>query len=810
MAYAEALFAGGQTKDALARVDEAINLIGGLTAMRSGSDRAMIYNRVLDFSRRIEKSVNKDDISTETVSLGNAFFDRAGAAAETPVQKAAYRLERAKFDHQCNDLAAEVHLCQEILSDDAMRGVMLDNDISASASAETAIGIACSLDRSVYTDIEQQADEALKNAHTAGDPQQLLLVASVYPNSKAATLARQEAVQRLEAANEPGKAIEVLRRMYTGATDPSDRESLLVSIANDYLNTPGGVGPAIDRLCRAAQITPTPNPGQKLHLPDGTTIEISTFADAIASLRKIQTDEETAALPDFHLPPPTRGATSPFVTGEAPVIGNVTAVVHPLRDFNCNTQILTWSSAGLCIYSAGQTTPLATIGAIDKLPLAAAWVHDSWIVWTASAAYRVTGDGRLAWTFTTAGLPTLPVSTGGDTIINEVGELQTDDNNQINGQIIQNGRVIRVGPGGIVNIQRLQRMNGGMPGAAPPVVVPQHPGAEEIVAVQPAGPAGTELIVSTSSGRILALEGRSGQTLWQTRPTDHAVDQLLANAHFTVVRMDDPSGSQLAVYDTASGRVIGRRVYGQDNTPRQLVNVALSEDSMLAVTLFNQVMVKDLYDPWKPSFTELSARSNNDTASFVSLNQPNQLIIKGGRLVCLYGGAAYARAYDLSRSGDPSNPLATASDTAAASLRIIGSRLFIQTSNGMHQYNLADPTFYPGGSGPRDEYGQSGDSNTGFPPKVRGLFIGKDYLVVVNDSVDRGPLGSPDTVLTAYTRSLVPGKTRESGMLGFDPEIKRPHGVYDWPGVTDWLCSDGAIYYLTKDNNLHILRGARP
>jgi hypothetical protein len=46
-------------------------------------------------------------------------------------------------------------------------------------------------------------------------------------------------------------------------------------------------------------------------------------------------------------------------------------------------------------------------------------------------------------------------------------------------------------------------------------------------------------------------------------------------------------------------------------------------------------------------------------------------------------------------------------------------------------------------------------------------------------------------------------------MLEFTYSIRRPSGVNDWPGVTDWLCSDGAVYYLTKDNNLHILRGAR-
>jgi hypothetical protein len=343
-------------------------------------------------------------------------------------------------------------------------------------------------------------------------------------------------------------------------------------------------------------------------------------------------------------------------------------------------------------------------------------------------------------------------------------------------------------------------------------VLTQRPGAEEIISLQPGGPQGEQLLMATSSGRIVALEERSGQILWQTRPADHGANELLANAHFTVVRLDDPSGSRLAVFDTVTGRVIGRRVYGQENTPRQLVNVALSEDSMLAVTLFNQVMVKDLYDPWKPSFTELAAKTNVDAAPFVELNQPDQLIIRGGRLVCLYGGAGYVRSYDLSKTADPTRPLATAANSTAVTLRMVGSRLFIQTSNGMHQYNLADQTFYTGTAAKGDEYEQIGDGVTygSFIPKVRDLFIGKDYLVTVNDSVDRGPLGSTDNVLAAFRRALVPGKTRESGNIDWTVAVARPPHAVDWPGVTDWLCSDGAIYYLTRDSNLHILRGARP
>lgn len=805
MDYAEALFSGGQTADAIAHVDDAIKVIGGLSAMRSGKERAMIFLKALDFADRSAKGADPNT-TARTIADTNAFFDRATAAADSPAEKATCRLDRAKFEHEIGDLAGEVKLCQDVLSDDAMRQAVLENDVSAADSAETAINVACSMDHSVYRDIEQRAQDALKSAMEAGDPQQLLMVATVYPNSKAAVNARQEAVQRFEAANQPDKAIAVLRRIYLGTSDPYDRANLLVSIANDFLTSPSGVGPALDRLCRAARISQTAKIGQKVRLPDGTTLNDISYADAIETLRRMQAEQDTAALPDFHLAIPTRGAISPFEPGQAPIISNVSTVVHPLRGFNRNDQILTWSPAGLCIYPLGQTTPLATVPGVDKQPLQGAWTHDEWVIWTKQSVYAIGGDGKLVWSFSLAGLPAMVVTSGRETAINEAG----DDTGPTQGGFVRvNGQLIPLPPGGMppggfVNIQRLRRGQLQIVQPQPPVVI--HTGVEEVADTVPAGPAGAQLLVSTSTGRIVALDARNGQIVWQIRPSDHAVDELLANAHFTVTRIDDPIGSLIAVFDTATGRVIGRRSYGAENTntQRQLVNVALSEEATLAVTLQTQVMVKDLYDPWKAPFSELVAQANRDNAPYVGLNQSDQLLIRGGRLVCVYDSGQYVRGYDLSRSGDPTNPLATEADSVAVNLQLVGPRVFIVTSNGMHQYNLAEAGYYPQGSGSGDHYEQEGDGMTGFPPKVRGMFVGKDYAIVVNDAVDRGPLGSPLTVLVAFRRALVPGKTRESGNVAWNPSISSPIGI------TDWLCSDGAVYYLTRDNNLHVLRGSRP
>jgi outer membrane protein assembly factor BamB len=833
MQYAEALFAGGREADSLDKVDQAIALAGGLNSMHSGKDRAMIFASMLDFARRIDKnsartkssdtgdtdqsSASASGLTPENIRLANQFLDRAAAAADSPAQQATYRLARAKFDHDIADYAGEVHLCQEILSDDAMRNALLANDVPAGSSAESAIEAASKIDPNAYADIEARAKDALKTAIAAGEPKQLLDVATVYPNSHAAGDAREEAVHRFEAGNEPEKAIDVLRRIYLGTIEPTDRAKLLVQIANDFLAMHEGVGPAIDRLSHAARIAPstasTPLNGQQILFPDGSVH--TTITEAIAGLRQIQADKDTQQLPDFHLAKPTRGATSPFIPGPTPVgsnadsdpgawtnvhatavIPNVTALVHPLRDFVRNDQILTWSSAGLSIFPAGQTSPLATLDAVDQPPLAAAWVHDNWFVWTAGKVCKISGDGKLVWMFSAEHLPTLAVTSGTDAVVDDANEPNADDAVvQVNGGFMRvNGRVVQIPPGGQFINGRVIRAVGGGAMVAPPPVVPAPPiltGDEHIISVQPAGPAAAQLLISTSIGRVIAVDSRNGQMIWETRPMDHAVDELLANAHFTVLRLDDPGGSQIAVYDTPTGRIIGRRRYGPDNTPRQLVNVALSEEGTLALTLFNQIWVKDLYDAWKVPPVELSAQANRDAAPFVGLSQPDQLLIKAGRLVCLYDSGSWARGYDLSKNADPTNPLDTRAPSAAVSMRFVGSKVFIVTANDSMQYDLADSTGHP-------RLGHSVDTS-----KLHGLLLGRHYAVIVADTVDRGPVGSPLVNLEMFSRALIPGKTQETANLDWAVRVQSD------AGITDWLGAEGSICYLTKDGNLHLLKGAR-
>lgn len=194
--------------------------------------------------------------------------------------------------------------------------------------------------------------------------------------------------------------------------------------------------------------------------------------------------------------------------------------------------------------------------------------------------------------------------------------------------------------------------------------------------------------MSTSSGRLLGLDLADGHIVWQTRLAEGAIGQVLANRHYTVARLDEPSGSQLVVLDTVSGQVIGRRRFGQQNMPNQLVNVALSEEGTIAYTLMNRLFVKDLYEPWKSPPTELTGKPNTDATNFGGMNQPDQLLIRNGRVLSLYDAGKFVRVHDLAGAAAAGNPLATSADSTSVSLRVVGPRLFIVHEQKMTQYNL--------------------------------------------------------------------------------------------------------------------------
>ena len=821
--FATALFAGGQTTDALARMDEAIGLVGGQKSMRPGPDRQMIFNVLLDFANRLSQPVPTPQSPDEkTRQLADALFDRAADAADGPDQRVAYLLARGRFDHDVtHDYAAEVDLCQRVLADGALRRVAVTDEQTGAAAATADIASAITADRASYAPVETRATAALADARTHADPDALLAVADVYPNSHAAADALRAAAKQYEAAGKPARAIDVRRQMYAAAGDPLLKGAVLEAIAADFLATgPAGVGPATDRLARAGQLSPDPHLATDLTLPDGTVLHHgdATYADAVTSLRATLAAADAAKLPDFRLSsykqavaqykaqrhgagPVDASLVSPFLPGPA-VISDVLALVHPARAFDRTDRVMAWTTAGLAVFDAGQTTPRFRTAGLPEAPAGAAWVgdaaHGRWVVWTPTTVTALADDGHPAWPAAVAvrDLPPDPaVASGGSDVVVDDVPGGTNDGDVANQQAVINGQIIniRVAGGGrrafVIQGNRLVPAPVA-PAAGAAVVLG---GGERIIAAEPAGPTGDVLVVTTSTGRLAAIDTAAGKVLWQSRPADRPADAVMANGHFTVARLDDAGGATVVVYDTPTGRVVGRRKFTADGSAGQLVNVALGEEGTLALTLLNTVEVKDLYDPWKLPPTPLVARANADNAGYAGMSQPDQLLVRAGRVVTLYDAGRYVRAYDLSRPGDPTNPLRTAAASPNVWLRMDGPRLFVVQPAAVFQYNLSDPT---------DACTEQPEVNEQ-TPKIRGLLLGSDHAIAVHNPVDSGPVPSPQVTFMAFSRAPRSGTTRMSGRLDFCHAMGHSSGIVDYAGA------DGGVDVLLGNHKLVLLRGGR-
>src|SRR5205823_5164543 len=211
--YAETLFAAGEIDAAVEKLDQAIQLLGGVRSMRAGAARDRVFARALAFAERAaEPKIGASDPARAT-----ALFDRAAAAAQSPQQQVAWRLSRARFAHTQHDFAGEVGLYQQILADTALRGALVPGGDDGGAGATPAAEIAearirqCVHDNpSSYAAFEKSAEEALSAAKGKSDPAAMLAVAHIYPNARCAPTAMLSAADAYEAAGKFRQATQIL------------------------------------------------------------------------------------------------------------------------------------------------------------------------------------------------------------------------------------------------------------------------------------------------------------------------------------------------------------------------------------------------------------------------------------------------------------------------------------------------------------------------------------------------------------------------------------------------------------------------
>ena len=847
--YAGLLFAAGDSAAALAKLDEAIALLGGMNSMAPGPNRDQLFSDALTFAEKLAATGNADNRARVL-----EMYARAAAAADSPAQQVRFRISRARFGETERDAPTSVEMYQQILSDARLRQEPITDDTTGSATnaaayAERAIASLIRLaGAGVYQKYQDAAAAALAEAVNTKEPAKLLSVAQTYPNSTVAPQAMLAAADAFESAGDSKAAVNVLRPMYFKYPDSKDKASIIEAMARNYLllkNRRGSVDSAAARLALGSTLPNDPRLTRPLTLPDGKQLTPGmSFATALDEVRKYTGREAAKALPDFHLPLPRKRTKEekladphfPFVApADAHVINDVTTLVLPAREFSRPDRLVTWTAGrGLSIFPAASNKPLGSSESVTQQPLRLAWLEDDVLVWGSSQLALVPGAGGPAkWKLDVTTLPALEVTRLADAgatavpgAINQLGNMQV---------MIQGNRqfVIRGG-----QLQPFQ-----------PAQVAPRPAAgadEQVVEVRPVG---DRVLVSTSTGRLVSADASNGRIAWQTRLSDRALDRVVATEDFTVARASDESVVRLVVLDTFTGQHIGTKPFAVQPSIVPM-NLALSADGTLVYTLPNALVLKDLYKPWNDPGSEKTIPGPVQQPPYTGATRPDQLVIAEGRILALADGGPqigvipdkYVRLHSLETGlalplrykagkGDEEidRILTTANKNWDVGLRVIGSHLYVVGSRAVVSYNLDRPA-------------ESWNTANTLPnASIRDAFIGHNFLAV---------LEQPDALAAAAAQPPPPQQqqqrlnvqgpqedpAQQPGNINPPPERPSPtyrlhvYGIYpvsdknpaqsgrldyvkevaDPAGITsNWQPIDGGFAYQTADGKVKMLLGAR-
>jgi outer membrane protein assembly factor BamB/TolA-binding protein len=804
--YADMLFAAGDVKASMAKLDEAIAILGGEKNLTPGPSRDRAFQVALTFAQKL---TDPKAFSADNKGAIDRLFDQAAAAAGSASQQVEYRVTRAKYAHAGKDYATEARLYQEILADEPMRAVTLgsadgNGARQAAALAEAAIdALVKRAGPQVYATYERTARDAMDFARSAGKPDDLLQIARRFPNASVASQSMFHAAEAYEAAGDHRRATQVLRQLYFKYPTAPNTAAVLEAMARNYLSIPGRVEVASARLAQGARLNPSARLTKPLPLPDGESLENVTFAQAADALKRIRSAVVTRSLPEFRLPagkPPVK----PFVRS-AP-IPDVAALVTPLREFPRNDRAVAYTTDGhVAVFAAdGSPQPLWRSKTLDAAPRECAWLGGNLAVWNAQEVALLSGEnGTPLWRSAVRSLPDIQVVKGDDAPA-QPGQGNAADNGLPGGGnwVVINGRRVQLPRGGNVRIAGNVVFQGGaaVNVNAPPAPAPDPAAGEQVAQVRPAG---DKLIASTTTGRLFAVELDTGRLAWQTRlAAGRPIERLLATDDFAVARFSEGPEIDVVALDAATGQAIRRYDFRVDaNLP---VNQALSPDGTLVIALADRLTAKDLYEPGPDNKWETPVQPNGP-AFFVSSEHPDQLLARDGRVVVVSDSGAFVRVLSLD-TGEPLRARTDAGESpvqlptgaranTAVRLRLAGPSLYVFGPNSFKAFDLDNPL------------DTSGQRTLPDGANLRDLFVGSDYVIALDEPGVARFIGNPDgpaqsARLLAYSRARV--NNRESGRLDFDPTIS------DTPNMTTWHPVTAGLFYLTADNRLHFLKSNAP
>lgn len=825
--YAEVMFLANRPDLAMAKLDEAIGLLGDEPESKA-TQRAV--NDALNFATTLAR--NDGD-----ARIVNGLFDRASRLVGTAEQQVDLLMARASYAHAKHDLAAAIKFYQDILarpelrnapapseqpSDQASISPTDDQDAPLQAGQAAEAQVAAILSEpggpAAYQPFEQAAKAETAAAGAALDANRLLAVALMYPNSTAAPQARLAAADTFESKGQAIEATRVLRQIYR--EHPASKSLILQALARNYAKIPGRLEAAASRLAAAARLDPGGVLVKPMTLPDGNVLSNVTLSQATDVLRTLVAKNamRAADFPTFGLPSHAAEQSyyahnqrplPPLMAG-ANQIDNVGKLLVPARAFSRGDRVVTWTSGiGLSIYPIQESVPLGIDADIQDEPRGVAWVNNgaNLLVWTDDLALLVAGkDGQTQWRLPLASLPetaALPRATPVAPLNPVIAPMDQLARRRFLRQRLLLGRNPRIFVrGGMV-----------MPGVRlnnPPPPEAASPGGEETFTNLL--PVGDVVLAWTSTGRVAAIDLSGGGILWQTRVAGHAIDRLVANGDFTVIMAADETAVQLVVLDTSSGQMLARKAVAPDDVSQCPINLALGDDDTLVCSLCDRLVMYDLSEIGTDRTLDQTGvqtpASPDKPYLFQGMTQPDQLLIHAGQVLALCDSGTSLRGY-FAEKAELREYLRTDSDGP------IVVQMILPTGEGDNQTQLLLGDRYVYAWGPRSIVAYNLEHpEVGWGPRYMDNFgttsqiwLGKDYLLIFNAPASEAKTagGASRWWIYAFSRAIAGEKPvpTESGVWVYQWRFSEPRGVIAWQGV------DGGFCYLGGDHKLRMLLGNR-
>ena len=803
--YAELLFAAGKPMDAIARIDQAIDQMGGAAKLGGGPMRDRLFEIIVSAAQKAQRA---DSPPADVLAK---LFDRAKLAADTPQQQVQCRLTQAAYFHKTGDIPSELALDQQILADASFRAAPAADKNGASTAGAVASQAIDDLiqqhGQQIYAAYDTEAFNRLNAAKQAQitDPAALLAIADEFPASVHATEALALAGDRFEASHQPRLATQTLRRLLQRGVTDERKLVVLEALARNYLTVPNQLDTAIVRLNQAKEIAADAKLDRPIVLADGRTLKDETIAQAVATLQQYRNAAAQAALPHLGVLPTTDGGDSSHAPFNHVIeLGTASDIVRQQDDITRNDRIVTATENGrIDAYDVATAKPCWPGVDFGETPIGCGYSGDTLVVVGTTRAIGIGTDGKVLWHMWLNTLPAVEVAATIDATDNTPdSQDDIDDNAAQNAVQLRLRRVMRNG-----QIRRLVMLNA----AAPPVVaVPDDPPqGEQIVKYHVLS---DRLLLGTSTGRIVSIDLTSGNTDWQARLQDVSVRHFLANEDFVAVSYTDGPSSDVYALDAISGQVVLHNAYSGNEgpTPTTLVNLALSPDGVLITMQGNRLLGRDLYDLSTKQWACNANPTNPMDNPFIASTDDNQLIIADDCVLAVYRSTSQlesVRPYDLrtlepkqthntqlNRDIDTIYPSHMSTDRDGNGVQVVNSgvSIYIVGPHSLAAYNLNRPD---------SEWDSGGGSiDHGI---LREFVVARDYAVVINQLPNQN-LGSPQLVaieMALYNRAIAPSGV-ESGVLERRMPLRDPHGFM----ADQWQVVDGAFAYVSGDQKLKLLR----